>query len=203
MKSYNIIYKNNKFYDISTNKRVYPKENGQFVIAGDDNNFGAEDILNQPHSHLNNAEEQFANVHWIKNIKQYVQLLPAGSSLEFDFSISKLKHQNEEYNYSFRLELLEDLYLYTATTWKAAKLPELHDCRCVVIEDLGHNVDFFEPIFANSINEAYSKTRQFYFPNQGTPGASVYLVMKFEGKVLDELRKKSISEMVDIPFSMI
>lgn len=52
MKNYNIIYKNNKFYDTATGRRVFPKDDGKFVLAGDDNNFGEHDVLNQPHEIL-------------------------------------------------------------------------------------------------------------------------------------------------------
>ncbi len=194
MKTHNIIYKNNKFYDTSTGKRVYPQDNGKFVIAGDNQDFGDHDPLNKPHENIFDAEQQLVAVKAISNLKTYKKILPVGESLFFDFSLTKTKHENEQHRYKFRLELLEDLYLHTCTTWNDTKPPELHDCRCVVIEDLMRNVEYFEPIYATSINEAYSKTRQFYFPNQGTPGGSVYITMKcFMGSrelTLAELRKR-------------
>ena len=53
-----------------------------------------------------------------------------------------------------------------------------------------HNLDFFEPIYAQSVNEVVSITRQFYFPNQGTPGGSVYVIVKDRsGHTLEDLRK--------------
>ena len=180
MKTYYIIYKNNKFYDTATRKRIYPKDDGQFVIAGDNDSFGEYDILNQPHEILFDSAQQLNEVKEIKNLNKYIRILPANTSLYFDFRITKTKHDNEQKNYAFRLELLEDLYLHSCTTWKDIKLPELHHCRRVVIKDLVGNVEYFEPIYATSINEAYSKTRQFYFPNQGTPRASVYVVMKYD-----------------------
>ena len=194
MKTYNIIYKNNKFYDTATRKRIFPKDDGQFVIAGDNDSFGVHDMLNQPHEQILDSAQQLSEVKEIKNLKKYRMMLPAETSLYFDFSITKTKHANEQQRYKFRLELLEDLYLHSCTSWKDAKLPELHDCRCVVLEDLRRNVDYFEPIYATSINEAYSKTRQFYFPNQGTPGASVYVVMRcfigFDEISLEKLRER-------------
>lgn len=93
--------------------------------------------------------------------------------------------------------MLEDLYLHTCTTWKENTLPELHHCQCVVIDDLNRNIDYFEAIYATSLNEAYSKTRQFYFPNQGTAGASVYVAMEIRPNyTLEKLREELLRNFI-------
>lgn len=199
MKTHNIIYKNNKFYDKVTCQRVHPKEGYEFIIAGDDNNFGDFDVLNQPHEEISDAIKKLEEIKKLKNIDQYEILLPSGSTLDFHLSITKTKHRGEDEFYEFRLQLLEDLYLYKCNSWSKEKLPELYNCRCVVFEDLLGNVKFFEPIYANSVNEAYSKTRQFYFPNQGTPGTNIYLIMSCSSmtpqKTLKDLRQLFIDKL--------
>lgn len=181
MKTFNIIFKNNKFYQLDTGKRVYPKDGGIFLLASDDENFEENDPLNLPFNEdIKNSKAKLEEVKQIKNLKSYVLMLPANTILYFQFSLNKQKNDHEPVKYGFQLRLLEDLYLYYSTTWQEAKPAEVFDCKCVVEYDLYRNVDYFEPIYAHSLNEAYSKTRQFYFPNQGTPGASIYVVMETE-----------------------
>ena len=199
MKSHNIIYKNNKFYDKNTLQRVFPKNGETFLIAGDDQAFGDHDPLNIPHkeSVILNEEKKIEEVKKIKNLKSYKRMLQANDEIYFNFSITKQKSEGEPKHYRFRIQLLEDLYLHTCTTWKENTLPELHHCRCVVIDDLNRNIDYFEAIYATSLNEAYSKTRQFYFPNQGTAGASVYVAMEIRPNyTLEKLREELLRNFI-------
>lgn len=201
MKSHNIIYKNNKFYDKTTHQRIYPKNGETFLIAGDDQAFGNHDPLNVAHNEsvILNEEKKLEEVKKIKNLKSYKRMFQASTDIYFNFSITKQKSEGEPKHYRFRIRLLEDLYLHTCTSWKENTLPELHSCRCVVIDDLNRNVDYFEPIYTISLNDAYSKTRQFYFPNQGTAGASVYVVMEQSRDYsLERLRKELMSELIVI-----
>jgi hypothetical protein len=48
MQSYNIIYKNNKFYNQATGERIYPKDGAAMLLVGDNNAFGSYDPLNMP-----------------------------------------------------------------------------------------------------------------------------------------------------------
>ncbi len=193
MKSHNIIYKNNKFYEENTGKRVFPKDGESFLIAGDNEAFNDYDPLNIPHKEdeILNSSQKLEEVKKIKNLHSFTLALQAQTDIFFDFSITKVKNEQEPIHYRFRIKLLEDLYLYKCTTWDEAKKPTFFECRCVVLEDIHRNIDFFEEIYAISLNEAYSKTRQFYFPNQGTAGASVYLVMELKkDSSLEALRNR-------------
>jgi hypothetical protein len=178
MKSYNIIYKNNKFYDAATNQRIYPKDGSQILIAGNDEIFMTFDPLNIPAETTLTSELKLEEVKKIKNLDKHVMILGAGTRLSFEFNLTKRKNEAEEMHYKFTLTLQEDLYLHSCSNWKPRKLPELCSCYCIVDTDNRGNVPYFEPIYAQSVNEALSKTRQFYFPNQGTPGASVYVTVK-------------------------
>ena len=191
MKSHNIIYKNNKFYDQHTEQRVFPKDGELFLIAGDDNSFVNHDPLNIPHNEKDilNGDEKLKEVKKINHLKTFKLALQAGSDVFFEVSINKTKNESEQLNYGFRIMLLEDLYLYNCTSWEEKKEAMFYGCRCAVVEPVHNNVDFFEQIYASSLNEAYSNTFQFYFPNQGTPGGSVYKKMRVgNGKTLEDLR---------------
>lgn len=196
MKSYTIIFKNNKFYEVETGKRVFPKDGFTFLIASDSECFDNNDPLNGPHNpqNIRNAADKLKEVLASENLKSYALFLPAKTHLFFKVSLSKKKNTQEAIHYKFRLTLLEDLYLYYSTTWKDNTFAESLNCKCIVDVDVLGNVDFFEPIYAASINEAYSKTRQFYFANQGTAGASAYKVMKLENNMNLEVCRDLISK---------
>jgi hypothetical protein len=70
--------------------------------------------------------------------------LKAQTDIFFDFSITKVKNEQEPKHYRFRIKLLEDLYLYKCTTWDEAKKPTFYECRCVVLEDIHENVNFLK-----------------------------------------------------------
>lgn len=196
MKSYNIVFKNNKFYEAEAGKRVFPKDGGIFLIASDSECFEDNDPLNLPHQpqSILNTAEKLQELLDLENLKSYSLFLPANTHLFFKVSLSKKKNTQEAMHYEFRLTLLEDLYLYYSTTWKDNSFAESFNCKCIVDVDVLGNVGFFEPIYANSINEAYSKTRQFYFANQGTAGASAYKVMKLENNMALEDCRNLISK---------
>jgi hypothetical protein len=192
MKSYDIIYKNNKFYDTATQKRIYPKDGQKFLLVGDDQNFGDHDPINIPPTaaELLDSAAKFIQVQKIKNLKTHRLFLKKGTQLYFEFNLTKRKSATEETHYRFWIELLEDLYLHTCNNWKTETPPELHACHCKVFKEETQNLEFFEPIYAKSLNEVVSKTRQFYFPNQGTPGASVYVTVKINSReTLEDLRQ--------------
>jgi hypothetical protein len=182
---------NNKFYDQNTGQRIFPKDGELFLIAGDNISFGDHDPLNIPHKgeEILNSADKLAEVKEIKHLKTFKLALKAGSDVFFDISINKTKTDYEQLHYGFRIVLLEDLYLYNCTSWGEKKPPMFHDCRCVVVEPVDRNVEFFEQIYATSLNETYSNTFQFYFPNQGTPSGSVYKKMRVNHrKTLEDLR---------------
>lgn len=65
------------------------------------------------------------------------------------------------------------------------------------LNSLNRNVDYFEPIHAILLNDAYGRTRQFYFPNQGTAGASVYVVMEIRPNyTLEKLREELLHTLI-------
>lgn len=179
MKSYTTIFKNNKFYEAATGQRIYPKDGAKLLLASDNESFDNKDPLNLPHQldQILNLADKLKEIQAVENLHSYHLFYPANTHLFFKVSLSKRKTNYEELYYRFRLTLLEDLYLHFINTWKTYKPAETFECKCIVDKVVFGNVEYFEPIYANSLNEAYSKTRQFYFPNQGTPGASIYKVI--------------------------
>ena len=71
----------------------------------------------------------------------------------------------------FEVELLEDLYLTRKTRTGAGTVA---DCKCVVRRELGQRLAFFEPVYAYSLNDAYSKTYVLYFNIFGKGTTNVY-----------------------------
>ena len=146
MKSFDIIYKNNKFYDIATQKRIYPKDGQKFLLVGDDQNFSDHDPLNLPPTaaDLLDAQAKLLQVSQLKDVKKYHFLLVKGTRLYFDVNLTKLKSAGEESHYRFWIELLEDLYLHTCNNWQSEKSPALYGCHCKVDKEGSGNLDFLE-----------------------------------------------------------
>ncbi|GAB3589595.1 hypothetical protein [Hymenobacter daeguensis] len=71
----------------------------------------------------------------------------------------------------FEVELLEDLYLTRKTRTGAGTVA---DCKCVVRRELDQRLTFFEPVYAYSLNDAYSKTYVLYFNIFGKGTTNVY-----------------------------
>ena len=73
--------------------------------------------------------------------------------------------------HEFKVELLEDLYLHLKSNWKLQE-EKLYDCACVVRENISKTLDFFEEVYAESLNEVYKYTYVHYFGNEGNPACN-------------------------------
>jgi hypothetical protein len=93
----------------------------------------------------------------------------------------------------FEVELLEDLYLTRKTRTGEGTVA---DCQCIVRRELDERLTFFEPVYAYSLNDAYSKTYVLYFNIFGKGTTNVYTHFYLEsreggpsGELLKTLRK--------------
>lgn len=203
MKSFQIIHKHGKFYDASTKRRILLKEGAQVLLAADDDAFTHEDPLNKAFAEselLDNYAKQDA-ITSIPDLAAFHRCMFAGQHLDFYFTLSHTKAR-EQTMYMFRLMLQEDLYLIRKKGYKNQESADFASCKCVVHDCLSKNIDFFEPIFATSLNNALSKTIAFYFPNQRTAGGSVYLHMhipELSMITLDVKRKEWLGLMERMP----
>lgn len=166
MKSIDAIYKFGNLYDRKTKKRIVVNDgteisiifNSVIDILPEDPNL-AETV---PLLDLQQKEEEIKSF-CAKQIEEtkYWRVFSKGILLYFEISAG-IRKQNivEPFHYTFKLELLEDLYIYNKR--KEAKYARFFDCRCKV-QDCFPEFEFFEPIAANSLNDAYTKTYELYF----------------------------------------
>lgn len=72
----------------------------------------------------------------------------------------------------FEVTLLEDLYIVRAKI--ADGQVKVEPCACVVANQSGYDLPYFEPVNAFSLNDAYSKTYVLYFNVFGKATTNVY-----------------------------
>ena len=172
MKGIEVIYKFGNLYDKATRKRILIEDGAQLVIAVPSEKLLEEDP-NLKIPTILNAEQkkvQFKNKH---GLTPYWKLFNAGDLLRFDISagVRLRERKTVQIRCTFQLRLLEDLYVYNKK--KRPKDARFFDCNCLVEECLT-NFEFFEPLYAKSLNDAYTKTYELYFSMFGSPGANAF-----------------------------
>ncbi len=172
MKNLNAKYKYGHLWDKTTGKRIILKDNSEILIAGDNNCFEIQDLNNHPIIPLSKSKI-LEKVKLTDNLSKYQIILDRGSILYFEIKVTLKKEDMERIECVFEVELLEDLYIFTKTTWKNT-LPNLFDCACAVRSEVTNRLEFFEPIFAYSLNNAYEKTYTHYFANQGSSTCNAF-----------------------------
>lgn len=164
-----LIYKNGHFYDTVTKERLEIKEGAEFSItcSGNDDFFAASPAGNYMVVGLNGAE-------LLKQLKSDINI--SSYSKRYDkaeklyFSITRII-QKEVIIHEFEAELLEDLYFFHKKSWKNDDY-RLYDCACKLNANTSKTIDFFEPVYAKSLNELYKNTFVHYFGNKGNPACN-------------------------------
>ncbi len=166
MESINAIYKFGNLYDKTTKKRIVISDGAEVSIVIT----SAEDILpedpNLSEATPLNAKEKEKEIQKFCNKQKepakYWKLFESGKTLYFEISagIKTGDKQVKKFEYIFKVQILEDLYIYNKK--KEAKYARFFDCRCKVKECFPE-FEFFEPIAATSLNDAYTKTYELYF----------------------------------------
>ena len=172
MKNLNTKYKYGHLWDITTGKRIILKDNSEILIAGDNLCFESEDVNNKPNKILS-QEEQIQKVKSIDDLAKYQKILDRGTILLVDIKVTIKKTKKERIECVFKVELQEDLYIYSKTKWKNPA-PNLFDCACKVVNEKTKSLEFFEIINAGSLNSAYEKTFTHYFANHGSPTCNAF-----------------------------
>lgn len=191
-----------KIYNTETGRRIILKDGASFLLVADKEVFAKDDPLNRLFSKdeiLDNKHKEI-EVRYTKDLKSYYKLFPAGTILDFRFGITSKKSEEEKIYYWFKLQLLEDLYLIKKTTHSQDAPPLLFKCKCEVFREEGGELEFFEPIYAQSLNQALAKTIAYYFANQRTAGGSVYNTIwhKHPDNTLERIRKEVTNLMIEI-----
>lgn len=158
MKSIDAIYKFGNLYDRQSRKRIFLEDGSDISLVVNIENILAEDPNLKPDKLLTSIEKEAE----VKKAQiNYWKLFPAGVHLFFEISAGvKRKNETEPIRCTFRLKLLEDLYIYNNKS--EPKYARFFDCHCQVEECMA-NFDFFELIYAKSLNDAYTKTYELYF----------------------------------------
>jgi hypothetical protein len=185
MKAINAIYKHRHLYDSKTGQRIILNENSEVSITVQDNALLKTDPYNPPHKALLTSEELLSNIKFKRLFHKL--LFKKGTKLWFNIKagvkVNKSKSttgSNKEEDkivdagavYQLEIELNEDLYW--VSKHKEPPLADVFECACTVVGESSNAIEFFEPIYATSLNQAYTRTFEFYFPLYASANANIY-----------------------------
>jgi hypothetical protein len=162
-----LIYKYGHFYDKNTGERLGLKDGAAIRIEASKNDFFPVSAVGKWPKEIFNPERKESIVKSEPNLANCKKIYNQGTFLYF--SISRRKNKKISITHEFQVELLEDLYVYLKSDRKQDRL---YDCACTVIANISNTIDFFEPIRAKSLNEAYKNTFVHYFENKGNPACN-------------------------------
>lgn len=160
MQSIEAIYKFGNLYDKNTKKRILIDDGASITVT-----FTPEDILlqdpNLKPDQLRSTKEKEEEVKAFIGNEPYWMVLSADTNLYFKISAGvKRNEKTEAIECLFKVRLLEDLYIYNKK--EDPKYARFFNCHCIV-ESCLSNFEFFESIYATSLNDAYTKTYELYF----------------------------------------
>ncbi|WP_163377803.1 hypothetical protein [Cyclobacterium sp. SYSU L10401] len=167
MKAYNAKFKYGFLYDQETGKRIILAEGSELTITVENS-----DVLDQdPYNHPYNPQKEEDKMSELKGkgYKEVIILKEKSKPLFFEISAGFRSKSHEPIKSLFEIQLLENLY---GARKEFDKDYDLLSCHCVVSKCIFKNLEFFEPIYAYSLNDAYSKTYDFYFRLYGKQAAN-------------------------------
>lgn len=163
MKAIDAVYKFGNLYDRVSKKRILIDDGAEISIVLNSNDLLAEDPNLKPKKfHSAKEKQDEVNQFIIKEGEgKYWKLFDRDKLLFFKISAGvKRKIKTEQIHCLFQLRLLEDLYIYNKKA--DPKYARFFDCHCLIEKCLS-DFEFFEPIYATSLNDAYTKTYELYF----------------------------------------
>lgn len=175
MKAFNAIYRYGYLYDADTNERILLAEGSPLSVTVQREDLLSVDPYNQPRPNAS-LEDKLAKLKR-QGFTQAAVLLPKGDPLYFEVNAGVRSKKSRTLYCLFKLRLEEDLL---AARKDIAKPLQLVECNCTVTACLSDNLPSFEPIYAYSLNDAYSKTYDFYFRLYGKQVTNVKLTMMEE-----------------------
>jgi|GEM_PF-1298296 len=190
MKSINLSYKNGHFYDIEKQKRIELTDGAEVTLVTSDTNLLEYQTFVGQKSIIRSSQElrkRLADGVRKGNVQTYECICIAKTKLYFTIPIAV--DNKSHTHYGFEVELLEDLYAVIKTSRKH-KTANLYDCACKVIKNPSNNIDFFEEVYAKSLNEVYKNTYVHYFGNQGNPACNAMDKFYLDIVEVDSIRNK-------------
>ncbi len=175
MKSILAIHKFGHLYNTETQKRILLEDDANICIT-----VQREHILEKDPSIAQKNEPVDSKTKSIELHTKYGYITPywlikkAGESLFFKISGFVPKRNGDEaFLLEFRLELLEDLYIYNKKD--RPEMAQLFPCKCAILECLTDNFEFFEPVHGDSLNKARTKLHELYFSRVVNPASNAFL----------------------------
>lgn len=190
MRGIKTVYRFGNLYDEATRKRILIEDGAKVIVLIDPEYLMEQDPYLEGEPLLNAVEKKEEMNTWAEKNghPSYWKLFEAGKKLYFDISAGiKRKGHTVHIKCKFQLRLQEDLYIYNQTS--KPKLARFWKCQSLV-EACLTNFEFFEPIQAKSLNDAYTKTYELYFAMFGSPGANAFDRM-YEQTPDDPIRGKT------------
>lgn len=175
MKAFKAIYSHGHFIDIETSQRLIPVQDAEYTITAADKAFKTEDAKFSIGDTLNSKnKEAWALREFGKD--KYGKIMNEGEQLFFRVGNSKRVPGDEDRQYIFVCNLLEDLYLYLLKGRKGdfAEDWRLADCKCALEKCLLGGLALSEKVPAKSLNSLFSNTVQFYFSMQRSGSANSF-----------------------------
>lgn len=168
MQSQKLIYKNGHFYDASTGKRTGIKDGAEICVVALEHDFISFAPAGTSPLKISDNNVLEMKIKSDKEISNFKKVFQKGDFLYFTI---RRKVNDAEINHEFEVELLEDLYLFMKDSWKLQE-GKLFDCACVVRKNIFNTIEFFEEVYAQSLNEVYKNTYVHYFGNEGNPACN-------------------------------
>lgn len=164
----NLIYKNGHFYDTLNGTRIGFKDDAKISIKAASSDLISFLPCGTYPLQIKERKVLEASLKSDKTISKYTLVKKRGELLYFYVNHRK---EGAEIHHEFEVELLEDLYMFIKGKWKIQE-GRLYDCACVVRKILTNSIDFFEVVYAESLNEVYKNTFVHYFGNEGNPACN-------------------------------
>lgn len=171
MKTLNVIHQNGLLFNQESGKRLILKEQCEYVITASSDAFEEVDSLNKSFENLKDSKAMMAFVQSSYNNSTIRKLFSSGQQFIFRVGLGKVKKDDEAKVYLFSCRLLEDLYAYRK---QGSNFPRLCDCHCVVESCISKNLDHFEPVFGESLNQASANAITHYFSLKRSSAINVF-----------------------------
>lgn len=199
MKNVKCVFKYGRIYDPESKMRIILDEDAELTIQFNDHDVLISDPNNKPFE-PRMLEDRLEELRQSGTYSNYKILLPAGSVLRFSLKGGVVSKGLKTYPCQFEVRLIEELIGVRKTAKGAFGLVGTY---CVVSREVGDQVPFFEPIHAYSLNNAYSKTFNYYFSffGAGTANAKTKFSYRKEEKWISlSTLCQSLKDEVGVPF---
>lgn len=174
MKPIEAIYRHGRLYDLNTQQSINLREEAKIILIVDSaNHLNANDPYIAP-TEIRTPEQVLKEVQQA-GYYEYRKVFNREQKLYFTITAGhRDADRTQRVTCQFEVTLLEELYLRRGSADQNEG--KFHPtCHCVVSDCLTPNVlPRFEPVYVDSLNQAYTKTYETYFARFGSSAANIY-----------------------------